>query len=122
MPSSYKTMKGVAMVILSLSVSTKPHKRSELISALRQLCASTEREAGCQGCRIYQQIGDPDLINVEEIWVHRPDLDAHFCSGVFSALIGAVKLLGQYYEIRINDEIHTEGMDAVEGVWAKHGK
>jgi len=110
------------MVILSISISAKTHKRSELLSALRQLSELTELETGCQGCRIYQEIGDQDLINIEEIWLHRSDLDTHFCSDIFNALLGAVKLLGQSYEIRINDGMHTDGMDAIEGVWSRQCK
>ena len=122
LPSSKKTMKGVAMVILSISVSTKPHKRNELLSALSQLIDTSEKEVGCKLCHIYQEIDDPNLINVEEIWANRTDLDAYFYSDIFGALLGAIKLLGQFYEIRINDDMYTEGMDAIEGIWSKQRK
>ena len=122
MPSFCKTMKGFAMVNLSISVSTKPHKRNELLSALRQLRDTTEKEVGCKVCHIYQEIGDPNLINVEEIWAHRTDLDVYFCSDIFGALLGAIKLLCEFHEIRINDEMHTEGMDAIKSVWSTQCK
>ena len=46
--------------------------------------------------------------------MNRSELDAHFRSDVFSALLGAVKLLGETHEIRINTGSQTEGMAAVE--------
>jgi quinol monooxygenase YgiN len=121
-PSSNEIMKGSTMVTMSISVSAKPHKRSELLSALIQIRDSTLKESGCKAGRIYQEIDDANLINLEENWVHRTDLDTHLCSDIFGALLGAVKLLGEYHEIRINDEAHTEGMDAIKRVWSKHCK
>ena len=118
MPSSNKTMKGFAMVIMFISVSTKPHKRNELISALRQLKDTTGKEVGCKVCHIYQEIDDPNLINVEEIWANRTDLDAHLCSDIFGALLGAVKLLGEFHKIHINDVMHNQGMDDIKSVWS----
>ena len=63
---------------------------------------------------MYQDIDNGNLINLEETWVDRLALDAHFRSDIFSALLGAMKLLGETHEIRINTGSQTEGMAAVE--------
>ena len=107
------------MIFLIISVNAQPSKRNELLSALRLFTAQTSHEKGCEACHISQNIDDENLISLEETWTHRTNLDAHFRSDIFSALLGAVKLLGNVYEIRINDGNHTEGMEAVQSARLK---
>lgn len=102
------------MVLLTISVTAQSNKRNELLSALRLFTDKTDLEKGCQACRIYQDVDNGNLINLEETWVSRSELDAHFRSDIFSALLGAVKLLGETHEIRINTGSQTEGMAVVE--------
>lgn len=101
------------MVILTISVNAHPSKRNELLSAIRMLTDVTSQEKGCSGCRISRDIDDENFITLEENWEIRSHLDAYFCSDVFSALLGAVKLLGRAHEIRINGGASEDGMDAV---------
>jgi len=51
---------------------------------------------------------------VEETWKLRSYLEEHFCSDIFSALLGAVKLLGEFYEIWITEGSRTEGMESIQ--------
>lgn len=104
------------MVNLSISITANPQKRSELLSALRQLSEATKNEKGCKACRICQDLDDQNLLNVEEIWIDRTNLDTHFSSDIFGALLGAARLLGYSYDILITDREYTEGMEAVERV------
>jgi len=101
------------MIILTISVKVLPSKRNELLSAFRLFTEQTRHTKGCEACRIFQDIDDDNLINLEETWSCRPDLNTYFQSDIFSALLGAVKLLGATHEIRISDGSHTEGMEAV---------
>jgi len=102
------------MVILTISVNARSNKRNELLSACRLITDQTRQEKGCLGCRVSQDIDNQNLINLEETWDHRSYLDEHFRSDVFSALLGAVKLLGETHEIRINGGNQKEGGDAVK--------
>ena len=102
------------MVILTISVNARSIKRNELLSACRLITDQTRQEKGCLDCRLYQDIGNEKLIYVEETWEHRSYLDEHFRSDIFSALLGAVKLLGETHEIRINGENQKVGGDAVK--------
>lgn len=102
------------MVILTISINAHPSKRNELLSAIRLFTDVTSQEKGCSGCRIFRDIDDENFINLEENWKNRSHLDAYFCSDVFSALLGAMKLLGKHHEIRINGGTPEDGMAAVE--------
>ena len=110
------------MVILRISVKAKMNKRNELLSACRLISDRTRQEKGCLDCRLSQDIDNENLINLEETWEHRSYLDEHFRSDIFSALLGAVKLLGETHEIRINDGSQTEGLEAVKAAQLKEGR
>lgn len=109
------------MIVLTISVSAHPSKRNELLHTFRLVTDQTRTEKGCQSCRLYQDIDNENVINIEETWERRSSLDEHFCSDIFSALLGAAKLLGKTHEIRINDGSLTEGMEAVEAARSKEG-
>jgi quinol monooxygenase YgiN len=107
------------MVILTVSINAKSSKRNELLSACRLITDQSRQEKGCLGCRLSQDIDNENLINIEETWERRSYLDEHFRSDLFSALLGAVKLLGETHEIRINDGAQTEGLEAVQMAQSK---
>ena len=109
------------MVILTISVNARSSKRNELLSACRLITDQTRQEKGCLGCRLSQDIDNENIINIEETWEHRSYLDEHFRSDIFSALLGAMKLLGKTHEIRINDGSQTEGFEAVQMARSKEG-
>jgi quinol monooxygenase YgiN len=120
-PITVSSKKGQAMVILKISVNAHSSKRNELLSAFRLIADQTMKEKGCLDCRLSQDIDNENFINLEETWERRSDLDEHFRSDVFSALLGAAKLLGETHEIRISDGPVTEGMEAVQKARSKKG-
>jgi quinol monooxygenase YgiN len=107
------------MVTLTISVKAHSNKRSELLSACRLITDRTRQEKGCMGCRLSQDIDNENLIYLEITWKGRPYLEEYFLSDIFSALMGAVKLLGETHEIRINDGSQIEGLGAVKAVRSK---
>ena len=109
------------MVILTISVNAQSSKRNEFLSACRLITDQTRQEEGCLDCRLSQDIDNENLIYLEETWEHRSYLDEHFRSDIFSALLGAMKLLGETHEIRINDGSQTEGLEAVQAARSKEG-
>ncbi len=109
------------MVILTISVKAHSSKRIELLSACRLIIEQTRQEKGCFSCRLSQDVDNENVINIEETWERRSYLDGHFRSDIFSALLGAVQLLGETHEIRINDGSQTEGLEAVQAARSKEG-
>jgi quinol monooxygenase YgiN len=113
--------KGKPMVILTISVNAHPSKRNELLYSFRLIIDQTRQEKGCLSCRLSQDIENENLMNLVETWERRSYLDEHIRSDIFSALLGAAKLLGETHEIRINDGSLTEGMKAVQATRSKEG-
>lgn len=102
------------MVVLTISVTAQSNMRRELLSACRLIVDQTNRQKGCLGCSIFQNIDDEKVIRIEVIWKHRSHLDDHLHSDIFSALLGAVELLGETHEVRITNGSQSKGMRAAK--------
>ena len=109
------------MEILSIVVNTEFSKSRELLSTCRLIADQTRKEKGCLEFSITMDIDNENIIHVEQRWEHRSFMEIHFCSDLFSALIGAVQVLGESYEIRINQSTRTEGMEAVKAAQNLNG-
>ena len=106
------------MVVLTISVDVPPAKRNELLSTFRLFQDLARAEDGCIECNLLWDVDHENHLELEERWSHRAQLDSHLLSANFTALLGAVKLLGESFEIRINDSTPAEGMAIVEYVRA----
>jgi quinol monooxygenase YgiN len=96
---------------------TRPKEMEE---ALR-VTDKTRQEKGCLSCRLSQDIDNENVIAIEETWERRSYLDEHLRSDIFSALFGAVKLLGETHEFRISEGSQIKGVEAVEAARSKIG-
>ncbi len=106
--------KAFPLVTLTISVKAHARKRTELFSTFELITDKTRQAKGCLSCHLFHDIDNEYLINIEETWERRSYLAEHFRSDIFSALLGAVKLLGETHEIRINGGLQTEGLEAVQ--------
>jgi quinol monooxygenase YgiN len=95
------------------------NERDELLSACDSIFDKTRQEKGCLGCRLSQDIENENLIHLEETWERRSYLEDYFRSSIFSALFGAIKMLCESHEIRINGGSQTEGIEAVQAARSK---
>ncbi len=102
------------MELLKISIHSRENKRKELLSTCRAITDQTRQETGCKSSRLSQDNGNENIITLEQQWEQRSSLDNYFRSNYFSALMGAMKLLGRTYEIRINGGAPEEGRDAVK--------
>jgi quinol monooxygenase YgiN len=107
------------MVTLTIRVTARPDNRREFLSACRLISDQVRTEVGALGCRLSQDIDNENAISIEETWKGRGHLDDHLRSETFSALFGAVKLLGESHAIEISDGSKTDGMEAVQAARSK---
>jgi len=104
------------MEILQITISARDDKRDELLRTCQLISDQTLQESGCESSLTSQKNADDGLINFEQKWDHRSSLNNYFRSDHFTALLGAMKWLGQSYDIRINGGTHEEGMKIVNSV------
>jgi quinol monooxygenase YgiN len=99
-----------------LKITIHPHeiKRKELLNACQMIVDQTRKEAGCMDSGLLKGEKDENGIILEQHWKQRHLLDDYFRSDHFTALLGAMKLLANTYEVIINNGTHAEGIDAVD--------
>lgn len=107
------------MEILQVTIHARDSKRNELWRTCQAISEAVRQETGCMGSKLFTAKDNGNLIYLEETWESRADMEEHFRSDMFSALLGAMKLLGESSEIRINEGSAMEGMDAVKAARAK---
>ena len=89
------------------------------MSTCRIIAEQTRQEKGCLDFCLMLEFDNENIIHIEQRWKHRSFMEDHLRSDLFSALIGAIQVLGQSYEIRINESSRTEGMEAVQAAQAE---
>ena len=102
------------MEMLQITIHARDDKRSELLRTCRFITDQTRQENGCKSSRFSQDSDNENIITLEHQWEQWPSLNSYFRSDHFSALLGAMKLLGRTSEVRINGGSPEEGMDAVK--------
>lgn len=100
------------MEILQITIHARDDKQNELLRTLRFITDQACQERGCKSSRLSQD--NENIITLEQQWEQRPSLNNYFRSDHFSALLGAMKWLGQTYEVRINGGTQKKGRDAIK--------
>jgi len=102
------------MQLLTVTTCALQSKRKELLGAFRMVANQTHKEAGCRNCHVYQDQHNRDRITLEQEWEDKQSLNGYFRSDHFNALIGAMKLLGRDFEVRINNGSPYEGWELIQ--------
>ena len=102
------------MALLKIFIHSRKNKRNELLNTCRSITDQTRHESGCKSSRLSQDNGNENIITLEQQWEQRSFLNDYFRSDHFSVLLGAMKLLGRTYDIRINGGNQKEGRDTVK--------
>ncbi len=99
---------------LLVKILAREDKRSELLQTCHHIAERTLQVPGCKGSLLLQDSEKGDLITLEQQWDRRSLLNDYFRSEHFTALLGAMKWLGQSFEIQINGSTHEEGMKVIQ--------
>jgi quinol monooxygenase YgiN len=102
------------MIIATIQMKVMPEKRSELLQTLRSMTKEIRNEKGCRECHFYQDVDNENVFRLIEEWKTQEELDSHFKSDMFGALIGAKGLLAEPTEINIQAVSYTAGAEAVK--------
>lgn len=97
-----------------VKIRAREDKRSELLQTCHYIAERTLQVPGCKGSLLLQDSEKGDLITLEQQWDRRSMLNDYFRSEHFTALLGAMKWLGQSFEIQINGSTHEEGMKVIQ--------
>jgi quinol monooxygenase YgiN len=104
------------MFQLSLRMTAQPHRAVEVVAALRRITIEVQVERGYLASRIYQEVGNPDVLCLEEDWSSEPELKSHIRSTCFMELLLLMETAPEppVLEVRAVSGIH--GLEYIEAV------
>ncbi len=110
------------MVIVSIRMKVLPQKRGELLQALQGIAENARRDRGCVSHNLYQDMGDKHRLRILESWESQEDLNGHWCTDGFSALLGTKHLLAEPPVFEIHAVSNTVGKETVDRVRMRERK
>ena len=102
------------MIVLRVTLDVIPEKQLEVVQTLLSMVAPAGKEPGCINYTVFCDIEDKNQFSMLGEWETREDLNHHFLSRRFGALLGTKSLLDSPMTIQIHTVSQSEGMEAIE--------
>jgi quinol monooxygenase YgiN len=67
-----------SVIIIAGNVTVKPDRRDEWLQVAMAMSRASQAEDGCVTYRFYQDLEDPNLMLLFEVWESEEALEAHF--------------------------------------------
>jgi quinol monooxygenase YgiN len=93
------------LVLYQLKLVVAEKKLDEFIDSLRLLSSGIREEEGCLDFSFYRDLEKKDAYRVLGEWKTRQAMQAHFKREKFSVLIGAARVLGEDFEMSIDETL-----------------
>src|SRR6476469_8474803 len=95
-----------AVYQLWLRLRAQAGKTHEMLQALRSVMLPVQFEAGCLGCQLYAEIGEPDSLCYLEDWSTREHLEQDIRSARFGRLLAVIEsaAVSPTFEVRLISE------------------
>ena len=105
MPVINPRKKDREMFSYQLTLVVPENKLDEFIGSLHFLSSEIRKEQGCLDFRFYRDFEKKDAYRVLTVWRTRQAMEAHFKREKFSVLIGAARVLGEDFEMSIDETL-----------------
>ena len=89
------------MFIYVMKIVTKPHKKVEFFNTVRSITRNFLKAEGCFGYSVYEDTEKKNTFMVVGEWQTRQAREKHFKTHDYEVLIGAVRVLGETFEMNI---------------------
>ena len=99
------------MLIYQLKIEIKPFKPDEFVSSMRSFLPKICKQKGCLDFSVYRDSNRENTYIVVGEWKTRQDMEKHFQTQEFELLIGAVRVLGETFEMNIAEVSKTGGFE-----------
>ena len=101
---------------LNISIHARENKKDELLRTCQLISDQASMMNGCTNSRVSQDKENKNIILLDQHWEQWVFMSLFLQSDHFTALMGAMKWLGQTYKIRINEGTPEDGEHTVQGV------
>lgn len=110
------------MIIVNTRIEVQPKNKRELDQTLDGITAAMREEKGYVAHHVGHNIHNDNIIYMCEMWNSQENLDNHWRSDWFSALLGTAHLLVSEPELQIHAVAYTAGMEAVNAARGKSSR
>lgn len=107
------------MIKMTIDVKARPHKHKEFLQTLDSLMAELRKEKGNLSYQYRQDDHDNNTIHIQAEWMSWEKLEHHFQGNFFAVLLGAIRVLCEEPEVKIDNGSMMVGMEAIEKVRKK---
>lgn len=104
------------MYQVNLRLVARPRRAVEMIKALRSITFAARVEPGFISSRIYQEVGNPDALCLEQDWSSEPELKSHIRSSCFTDLLMLMETAIETPMLEVHSVCESRGLEYVETV------
>jgi quinol monooxygenase YgiN len=94
-----------------IKVDLKRYKSNEFISNLKSIAPRIRREKECLGYRLYSNCEEERVYTVMGEWKTKKAMENHFQTQDFQVFVGAARVLGETFEMKIFKALETGGIE-----------
>jgi quinol monooxygenase YgiN len=104
------------VIITTLTVAPAHGCREEMMKIFWLLLGPVRAEPGCQGCRLYEEVGNEDVLLYVEEWETREDLERHMRSARYERLLAIMEASARPPILRYDVVSCSQGLEYLEAV------
>jgi len=93
-----------------IKVDIKPYKSDEFITNLKSIAPRIRKGKECMGYRLYRNCDEERLYTVMGEWRTKKAMEKHFQTRDFQVFVGAARVLGETFEMKIFKVLETGGV------------
>ncbi len=99
------------MLIYQIKVKTKPYKSDEFAKSIHSLLLKIRNQTGCLGYSLYQDSEKENTYTLIGEWKTRQAMEKHFQTHDLEVLIGAARVLGETFEMKVAEIVKAGGLE-----------
>jgi len=104
------------MYQVNLRMMARPRRALEAIKALRSITIAAQVERGFLSSRIYQEVGNPEALCMEQDWNSEPELKSHIRSSCFTDLLMLMETALEAPMLEFHSVSEIRGLEYAEAV------
>ena len=99
------------MLIYQIQIEIKPYKTDEFVESMRSFSKGIRKQKGCLGYSVYRNFEKKNTYSVVGEWKTQQAMEKHFKTRDFEVLIGAARVLGKTFEMKVAEVVKAGGLE-----------
>ncbi len=104
------------MFMMTIRVNIYPDKQQEFMQTILSLLEEIRKTAVCLDYDLYQAVEEDNTFCLLSKWQSQQQLYEHFQTRTFSVLLGAMQVLGNTQDIKLDTISHTGGAETIQAI------